>query len=104
MITSILSRMTTVTDASEFEKRQGALAGRLRPLLERQPGFISHEMRRDGDSGGMVEVTRWQTMDHCRAYLRNGGAAMAATMLDAFFPTAPFPDGNWVRTNEESAA
>jgi hypothetical protein len=24
---------------------------------------------------------------------------MAATILDAFFPTAPYPNGNWVREN-----
>jgi heme-degrading monooxygenase HmoA len=101
MITSTLTRMTIVTDAAEFEKRQAALTARLMPLLQRQPGFVSHEMRRDGERGGMVEVTRWQTQDDCRAYLRNGGAAMAATMLDAFFPTAPFPDGTWVRTTAE---
>ena len=29
-------------------------------------------------------------------------AAMVATMLDAFFPTAPFPDGNWVRETVEA--
>ena len=51
----------------------------------------------------MVQVTEWRTMDDCRAYLRKGAAAMAATWLDAFFPTAPFPDGNWVRENAEVA-
>ena len=56
-----------------------------------------------GDDGRMAEVTRWASADDCRAYLRNGAAAMAATMLDAFFPTAPFPDGNWVRENIEQA-
>jgi heme-degrading monooxygenase HmoA len=103
MIISTLRRKTTVTDATEFSKRQAALAGRMQPMLARQPGFVSYEMYRDGESGGMAEVTRWQTADDCRAYLRNGAAAMAATMLDAFFPTAPFPDGNWVRENAERA-
>lgn len=102
MITSTLTRTTTVTDADEFEKRAAGLTARLKPLLERQPGFVSREMRREGDGGGMVEETRWQSMDDCRAYLRNGGAAMAATMIDAFFPTAPYPNGNWVRANTES--
>lgn len=103
MIVSTLRRKTIVTDAGEFAKRQEALAARLRPLLERQPGFSGYEMHRDGDDGRMAEVTRWATPDDCRAYLRNGAAAMAATMLDAFFPTAPFPDGNWVRENVEQA-
>ncbi len=103
MIVSTLRRKTTVTDADDFAKRRDALVARLQPLLDRQPGFASHEMHRDGEAGGMTEVTRWQSQDHCRAYLRNGAAAMAATMLDAFFPTAPFPDGNWVRENVEHA-
>lgn len=104
MIVSTLRRKTTVTDAGEFAKRQEALAARLKPLLERQPGFAGYEMHRDGVGGGMTEITRWQSADDCRAYLRNGAAAMAATFLDAFFPTAPFPDGNWVRENAEQAS
>jgi quinol monooxygenase YgiN len=104
MIRSTLKRKTTVTDAAEFEKRQGALDARLLPLLQKQPGFVSYEMRRDGESGGMLQVTSWQNDADCRAYLRNGAAAMAATILDAFFPTAAFPDGNWVRENAEAAS
>ncbi len=101
VIESTLKRTCTIRDAGEFEKRQEALAGRLLPHLQRQPGFIAHELRRDGDGGGMIETTSWTTMDDCRAYLRNGAAAMAATWLDAFFPTAPFPDGNWLRETVE---
>jgi hypothetical protein len=103
MIRSTLSRKTTVTDPAEFTKRQSALESRLLPLLQQQSGFISHEMRPDGPPGGMVQITMWQSDADCRAYLRNGAAAMAATVLDAFFPTAPFPDGNWVRENAEVA-
>jgi hypothetical protein len=102
MVTSTLRRMTTVRDADEWQKREQALLGRLLPYLQRQPGFVSHEVRREDEAGGMTEVTRWQTMDDCRAYLRNGAAAMAATWLDAFFPTAPYPNGNWVRETTES--
>jgi heme-degrading monooxygenase HmoA len=102
MIRSTLTRKTIVTDAAEFEKRQAALDRRLLTLLQKQPGFVSYEMRRDGEGGGMVQVTSWQSEDDCRAYLRKGGAAMAATILDAFFPTAPYPDGNWVRENVEA--
>jgi heme-degrading monooxygenase HmoA len=103
MITSHLRRKTTVTDAAEFEKRQQALASRVVPLLQKQPGFVSYDMRREGDGGAMVETTVWESAGDCRAYLRDGAAAMAATMLDAFFPTAPFPDGTWVRENLEQA-
>lgn len=101
-VVSTLRRKTTVTAPGEFAQRQSGLLPRLLPLLERQPGFISHEMRQE-DGGGMVEITRWSSMDHCRAYLRDGAAAMAATMLDAFFPTAPYPDGTWLRDNAEEA-
>jgi hypothetical protein len=86
MIRSTLTRMTTVTDADDFAKRQSALEGR------------------EGEAGGMLQVTVWTTDADCRGYLRNGSAAMAATMLDAFFPTAPFPDGNWVRENHDVGA
>lgn len=103
MIISTLRRTTTVTQPDEWEKRTTALAARVRPYLERQPGFVSHELRREGDAGKMTEVTEWRTTDELRAYLRNGAAAMAATMLDAALPTAPFPDGNWVRENVERA-
>ncbi|MGH7634069.1 MAG: hypothetical protein ACRENC_10100 [Gemmatimonadaceae bacterium] len=102
MMVSILRRRTTVKP-EEWDARTAALLPRLRPLLELQPGFVSHDLRRDGDGGAMVEETAWHTPDDCRGYLRNGGAAMASTMLDAFFPTAPFPNGNWVRSTEERA-
>lgn len=101
-VVSTLRRKTTVTAADDFAQRQAGLLPRLVPLLECQPGFLSHELRQDGE-GGMVEVTRWATADDCRAYLRNGAAAMAATMLDGFFPTAPYPDGTWLRENAEEA-
>lgn len=104
MIVATLKRTTIVTQAEEFEKRRGALLPRLLPYLERQPGFVAHELRRDGDSGGMVEATTWRSDADCRAFLRGGAAAMAATWLDAFFPTAPYPNGNWLRTTAESAA
>jgi len=102
-VESTLRRTCTVIDAAEFEKRRAALAERLGPHLARQPGFISHELRRDGERGGMVEVTRWRSVADCGGYLRNGAAALAATWLDAFFPTAPFPDGAWVRDTSEHA-
>jgi len=103
MIISTLRRKTTVTEAAEWEQRSAALLGRLRPFLERQAGFVSHELRREGEGGAMAEVTRWRGADELRAYLRNGAAATAATMLDAAFPTAPYPNGTWVRENHEES-
>lgn len=101
MVISTLRRTTTITKADEWASRTAAMMPRLRSLLERQPGFVSHDLRREGDAGGMVEETAWRTPEDCRAYLRQGGAAMAATILDAFFPTAPYPHGNWVRETVE---
>jgi heme-degrading monooxygenase HmoA len=101
MVVSTLKRFCTVRDPEEFEKRRQGLLGRLVPYLQKQPGFVSHELRRDGDAGQMVEVTAWRSTDDCRAYLRNGAAAMASTWLDAFFPTAPYPNGTWVRETVE---
>jgi heme-degrading monooxygenase HmoA len=97
MMTSTLRRRTTVTKPEDWEARSAPLLARLRPFLERQPGFVSHELLREDDNGNMSEITQWRTADDCRAYLRNGAAAMAATMLDAALPTAPYPNGNWVR-------
>ena len=103
MIVATLTRTSVVTDAGEFEKRRAALLARLFPYLQRQPGFVAHELRADGDTGGMIETTNWRTEADCRAFLREGAAAMAATWLDAFFPTAPYPNGNWLRTTAEVA-
>jgi len=104
MVESTLRRISTVTDQAEFEKRRQALISRLLPHLQRQSGFVSHELRLDGaQAGGQAEITVWRTAEDCRSYLRNGAAAMAATWLDAFFPTAPFPDGAWTRETVERA-
>lgn len=103
MFVAVLRRKTMVANPEEWEKRVSALSPRLDALLARQPGFVSHDLRREGDGGGMIEETAFKTADDCRAYLRQGGAAMAATMLDAFFPTAPYPNGNWVRETVERA-
>jgi len=101
MTRSTLRRKTTVTDSQDFERRKAALEQQLLPHLRRQPGFVSWEMTPGDRPGEMVEVTVWQTPDDCRRYLREGGAAMSSTILDAVFPTAPYPDGTWVRETIE---
>lgn len=97
-VVATLKRHTTVAEPAEFEKRKGALLQRLQPYLQKQPGFLGHEIALDGEGGAMTETTRWATEDDCRRYIRGGAAAMAATWLDAFLPTAPYPNGNWVRS------
>lgn len=101
MFASTLRRMTTVKP-EEFEKRKSGLEAKLLPYLQRQPGFVSYELRADGNKGGMVETTQWSTETDCRDFLRGGAAATAATWLDGFFPTAPYPNGTWVREVAEA--
>ena len=96
MVISILTRRTAIADAEEWDKRAARLMERLRPFLERQPGFDGIELSR-GEGGALTETTRWASEEDCRRYVRGGGAAMAATISDGFLPTAPYPNGNWVR-------
>ena len=101
MFVSTLLRTTTVKP-DDFEKRKAALLAKLLPYLQRQPGFAGHDLQADGGPGGMVETIRWETEADCRRYLRGGAAAMAATWLDGFFPTTPYPDGTWIREVAET--
>lgn len=100
MVVSKLIRKTAIKDAEEFDKRAERYLSRVRPYLERQPGFEGVELVRE--DRGLVETTRWATMDDCRRYVREGAAAMVATMADAALPTAPYPNGAWVRETEEA--
>ena len=101
MVVSVLRRKTAVRDPEEWDKRAARLLDRLRPYLERQPGFAGIELRRE-EGGSLVEETRWRSLDDCRRYVREGAAAMAATMSDALLPTAPYPNGTWVRETHET--
>ena len=100
MVVSVLKRKTAITDAEEWQRRAARLLERLGPFLERQPGFAGIDLRRE--DGGLVEETRWQSPDDCRRYVRDGAAAMAATIADASLPTAPYPNGSWLRETREA--
>ena len=100
MIVSVLSRKTAIADPEEWDRRAARLLGRLRPFLERQPGFAGIEIER-GDSGSLTESTRWRSPEECRRYLREGAAATAATIADALLPTARYPNGAWLRETRE---
>ena len=100
MVVSVLQRKTAIADAEEWDKRAERLLERLRPHLERQPGFVDVELVR-GEGGALTESTRWQSMDDCRHYVRDGAAATAATIADAILPTAGYPNGAWVRETRE---
>jgi hypothetical protein len=101
MIESVLSRKTAIRDPEEWDKRAARLLERLRPFLERQQGFAGVEVAR-GEGGALTETTRWQSADDCRRYVREGAAAMAATISDGFLPTAPYPNGAWLRETREA--
>jgi heme-degrading monooxygenase HmoA len=95
--TTTLTRITTVRSPDDWEKRVAGLLARLDPFLKSQPGFVDHSLTRDGDQGRMVQTVTWATPEDCTRYIRGGAAAMAATWIDAFLPTAPYPNGNWLR-------
>jgi heme-degrading monooxygenase HmoA len=99
MVTSVLKRKTAITDAAEFDKRAERYLSRVRPYLEKQAGFQGVELVRE--DGGLVETTRWASMEDWRRYVRDGAAATVATMADAALPTAPYPNGTWVRETDE---
>jgi hypothetical protein len=101
MMTSVLRRKTAIRDDAEWDSRAKRLLERLRPFLERQPGFAGIEISRD-DSFELTETTRWNSIDDCRLYVRGGAAATAATYSDALIPTAPYPNGAWTRETSES--
>ena len=101
MVVSILRRTTAIRDPGEWEKRAARLLERLQPLLERQQGFAGIDVRRE-DGGALVEETRWQSIADCQRYVREGGAALAATISDAVLPTAPYPNGVWLRETREA--
>jgi heme-degrading monooxygenase HmoA len=102
MIMSILSRKTAVSSREEWETRLGTMKAHIESLLTRQPGYVSHQFLYSADSeGDIMQVTVWQSLDDCRAFLRGGAAAMVGTMEDAVLPSAPYPYGNWYRRNFE---
>ena len=100
MVVSVLTRKTAIADADEWDRRAARLVERVRPFLERQPGFVSIEIRRS-EGGALTEETRWQTLADCQRYVREGGAATVATIADGLLPTAPYPNGAWLRETRE---
>lgn len=104
MIVSILLRRTRITDRDEWEKRLRGVLPHIRKELEGQEGFVSVQYAWGAQNDGeMMQSTTWKTIDDCRRYVREGGAANVATIEDAALPTAPHPDGAWVRRTFEFA-
>jgi len=100
VVISKLTRKTAIADPEEWDRRAGRFLERVRPLLERQLGFVDIDLRR-GEAGALTEETRWQSMEDCQRYVREGTAATVATIADALLPTAPYPNGAWLRETYE---
>lgn len=105
MIVSILTRKTRIRDRAQWEAALGTVLPRISELLAAQKGFGSVQYAWGvEDDGEFAQITTWETLDDCRAFVRGGGAATVATIEDAAVPTAPHPDGAWVRRTFETIA
>ncbi|MEX0682344.1 MAG: hypothetical protein WD904_09535 [Dehalococcoidia bacterium] len=102
MVLSILTRKTRIADRTQWQALVDGVLPKLMAVLEAEQGFVSIEYFWNIDEPGhFAQVTTWQSTDDCRSYVRNGAAATVATLEDAVIPTAPHPDGAWVRRNFE---
>lgn len=102
MVVSILTRKTRITDRSQWQSALDAVLPKLRAVLDAEAGFESVEyLWSTEEPGAFVQITTWASPGDCINYVRGGGAATVATLEDAAIPTAPFPDGAWVRRNFE---
>jgi heme-degrading monooxygenase HmoA len=105
MVVSILTRKTRLRERSQWEAALGTVLPRIKDLLASESGFVSVEYAWSVEEGGeFAQITAWKTLDDCRRYVREGGAATVATIEDAAVPTAPHPDGAWVRKTFETAS
>ena len=104
MVISIVTRKTSVKDRDQWQSRLEAALPVILAVLKAEPGFAGVEYLWGAqDDGQMGQVTRWQTLDDCLRYVRGGGAATVALREDRAIPTAPYPDGTWLRRTFEVA-
>jgi len=102
MVVSILTRKTRIADRSKWESALQGVLPRIRKVIEQQPGFVSLQYLWDANTeGAFAQITTWNSEDDCRRYVREGAAATVATIEEAALPTAPHPDGAWVRRTYE---
>jgi hypothetical protein len=100
MIISVLTRKTRLKDEPAWRAALEPVLPRIREVLEREPGFASVEYYWGVDEAGLTaQITTWESEQACKDYIRGGGAASVATIEEAAVPTAPYPDGAWVRKN-----
>lgn len=102
MVISIVMRKTVVSDRAQWESRLRQALPRIWEVLRGEPGFLSLQYLWGSESDGqMGQITTWRSLEDCRRYVREGGAATVATYEDQALPTAPHPDGTWVRKTFE---
>ncbi len=102
MVISIVMRKTDIKDASEWRSRLDKALTSIRAVLESEPGFAGVQyLRGTEDDGETAQITTWQTLEDCRRYVREGGAATVGAYEDRALPTASHPDGTWVRKTFE---
>jgi hypothetical protein len=102
MVISIVTRKTSVRGRDQWRSRLDAALPSILAVLEAERGFAGVEYLWGAqEDGQMGQVTRWETLDDCLRYVRGGGAATVALREDRAIPTAPFPDGAWLRRTFE---
>jgi hypothetical protein len=98
MIVSVLTRKSRISEQAVWAAALEIAMPRILGVLEAQPGFVSVQYLWGVNELGLTaQITRWQSEEDCARYVRQGGAAMVATIEEAAIPTAPYPDGAWVR-------
>jgi len=104
MIVSVLTRKTRISERAVWTAAVEIAMPPILGVLEAEPGFVSVEYLWGVNEPGLTaQITRWLTEEDCARYVRQGGAAMVATIEEAAIPMAPYPDGAWVRKTFESA-
>ena len=102
MVISIVMRKTDVKDAAEWRSRLGRALPSIAAVLESESGFVRVQyLRGSEEDGEMAQITTWQTLEDCRRYVREGGAATVGAYEDRALPTASHPDGAWLRKTFE---
>ncbi len=102
MVISIVMRKAAVKDRGQWESRLAQAMAALKQVLAQQRGFVSVQYLWGADNDGeMAQITTWETLDDCLSYVREGGAATVAAYEDGALPTAPHPDGAWLRKTFE---
>ncbi len=98
-----MNRRTAIADKAQWSERLKRSLPRIEATMKRSPGFVSVEyLWAQSNDGSMAEISLWGSRAEYEGYLASGGAATAATFLDAALPTAPYPNGNWVRDTYEA--